>query len=60
MFKKLVFGAFFLHAVILERKKFGPLGFNKMYDFNESDLVACLDTLCELCNRDTIPYDAIE
>lgn len=31
-----------------------------MYDFNESDLVASLDVLADLCNRESIPYDAIE
>jgi len=31
-----------------------------MYDFNESDLVASLDTLADLCNRESIPYAAIE
>jgi len=29
-YKKLVFGSIFLHSIILERKKYGPLGFNKM------------------------------
>jgi len=59
-YKKLVFGSIFLHSIILERKKYGPLGFNKMYDFNESDLSASLDTLCDLCSKEAIPYDAIE
>mmetsp|Transcript_66242 Transcript_66242/g.142984 ORF Transcript_66242/g.142984 Transcript_66242/m.142984 type:complete len:155 (-) Transcript_66242:1387-1851(-) len=59
-FKRLAFGTIFMHACILERKKYGPLGFNKAYDFNESDLTAAIDTLFDLCNRDTIPYDAIE
>lgn len=29
MFRRLAFGAIFMHAAILERKKYGPLGFNK-------------------------------
>jgi len=59
-FKRLVFGAIVFHGVLLERKKFGALGFNKMYDFNDSDLVASLDMLCDLCNREVVPFDAIE
>ena len=36
-FKSLLYVIVYLHAVLLDRWKFGKIGFNVSYDFNESD-----------------------
>lgn len=36
-YRPLVYALTFLHATLLERRKFGKIGFNVAYDFNESD-----------------------
>jgi dynein heavy chain, axonemal len=36
-FKKLVFSLTWFHSVLIERKRFKNLGWNVIYDFNDSD-----------------------
>ena len=37
VFKKLTYVITYFHAILLDRRKFGKIGFNVCYDFNESD-----------------------
>ncbi|XP_072318696.1 dynein axonemal heavy chain 6 [Eucyclogobius newberryi] len=57
--RKIVFGVCFFHAIIQERKKFGPLGWNIRYEFNDSDRECALLNLDLYCKDGSIPWDAL-
>lgn len=61
--RSMIFGLCMFHGIILERRKFGPLGWNISYEFNESDRACALKTLDIYCDRESpgaIPWDALE
>lgn len=61
--RKIVFGICMFHGIILERKKFGSLGFNILYEFNESDRECALRTFDMFVDREMrkeIPWQALE
>ncbi|RNF11625.1 dynein, axonemal, heavy polypeptide 1 [Trypanosoma rangeli] len=59
-FKKMVFALCLFHGVIQERRKFGSLGFNIAYEFNDSDRNVCLLQLRKFMSLyDEVPFDVL-
>merc|ERR1719160_1739169 len=56
-FKKLLFALAFFHAVILERRKFGPVGWNIAYEWMDSDFNVSVEQLAMYLDQQPgVPY----
>ncbi|PRP82215.1 dynein-1-alpha heavy chain, flagellar inner arm I1 complex, partial [Planoprotostelium fungivorum] len=58
-FKPLVFVLAFFHAVVQERRKYGYIGWNIPYDFNESDFASSLMLLSTYLTKATKNRDKV-
>uniref|UniRef100_A0A3P9PW38 Uncharacterized protein n=1 Tax=Poecilia reticulata TaxID=8081 RepID=A0A3P9PW38_POERE len=60
VFKPLLLSLCLFHGVAVERKRFGPLGFNTPYEFTDEDLDVCVDQLQMFLEQyQDIPYKVL-
>lgn len=60
-YQKLLFGLSFYHAIVIERKKFGPLGWNIPYEFNDTDMdITAAQLELYVSSYSEIPYKVLQ
>merc|ERR1719506_1513065 len=60
-FKKMLYGLAIFHAVILERRKFGPIGWNIPYEWMDSDFQVSREQVrLYLISQDEVPWTTLQ
>ena len=60
-YAKLLFGLSFFHAIVVERKKYGPLGWNIPYEFNDTDMdITAAQLALYVDSYEHIPYKVLQ
>ena len=60
-YRQLLYNLVFMFSMLLERRRFGPLGFNVQYDFNDSDVTISEQQLLMFFEEyDQIPFEALK
>jgi dynein heavy chain len=59
-FKALIFGLSFFHAIVQDRRKYGPIGWNVKYDFTNEDWIVCKKQIKIFLEQyDGIPFQVL-
>jgi len=57
---RFIWGLSYFHALVQERRKFGPIGWNIRYEFNDSDIETSISNVKILIEEnDEVPWDSL-
>lgn len=62
-FRSIVYALTFFHVVALERRKYGKIGWNIEYGFNETELVMCIQMLATVLSKqqqNRLPWEMVK
>ncbi|KAG1655351.1 Dynein beta chain, ciliary [Nymphon striatum] len=61
-FRALLFSLCYFHAVMTERQRYGPEGWNECYSFGKNDLLICIKILRKyiMSKENTIPWNELK
>ncbi|KRX01956.1 hypothetical protein PPERSA_07601 [Pseudocohnilembus persalinus] len=51
IWQRALFSLIFFHSLIQERKRFGPMGWNQIYEFSQADLIISLKQMAMLIDK---------